>query len=70
MAQSTDPVNDLNALTVAMAKLQVTQETILQELRELKPRVSWLESKMHYAMGIVAVAVLFGDTILHKLGIK
>lgn len=63
-------MNDINDLVVALAKLQVTQETILQELRELKPRVAWLESKMHYAMGVVGLAVLFGDSILHKLGLK
>lgn len=70
MAESTDRMSEIGDLTVALAKLQVTQEQILLELRELKPRVSWLESKMHYAMGIVAVAVIFGDTILHKMGLK
>lgn len=70
MAQGSHSVNEINDLTVALAKLQVTQETILQEIRELKPRVSWLESKMHYAMGIVAVMVLFGDAILKKMGIR
>lgn len=57
-------------IVVALAKMQVTQEQILQEIKDLKPRVAWLETKAYYAMGFLTVVAIFSDTILKKLGLK
>lgn len=61
---------DINDVSIALAKLQVTQEQMLAELKDLKPRITWLETKANYYMGALATFAVFGSFILNKLGLK
>jgi hypothetical protein len=58
------------SIATALAKLQVTQDQILSEIKDLKPRVTWLETKANYYMGGLAGLAVFGGYILNKLGLK
>ena len=53
-----------------LGEISATQQYILTELKDMKPRISWLETKVNYGLGIFAGIAIFSSYILQKLGLK
>jgi len=57
-----------------LGQIDAKLDLILEELREHKKRINWLERKANWAMGVMAALVfiwtLINDKVLATIGLK
>jgi hypothetical protein len=57
------------ALELGAKEQLVRLDQLLNEIKDIKPRVTWLETKAYYAMGIIAGLAVFSSYLLKQIGV-